>query len=158
MEIGYFKDEICNRDGCNGILNEHDTDKRCLCHINPPCSYCEESRVYCPVCGYEGEEEQYLYQEANKPTEKQIEYWRIETEKREENKRKFWELFHSKDEVTELHYLNENHTNSSMKLTGMYPKNMTIEELLKEIRGSFGGRFEYLDNTNCRFRYIAYTD
>ena len=39
-DLGYFKGEKCNRNGCNGIIDEHEKEGECTCHINPPCSYC----------------------------------------------------------------------------------------------------------------------
>jgi len=55
---GYEKGDKCNRNGCVGIIDEHDTDEVCSCHINPPCSHCTTSRAYCDVCGWDGYEEQ----------------------------------------------------------------------------------------------------
>src|SRR5579859_6879037 len=57
MELGYLKDEICNRDGCKGVIVEHDSDGCCSCHINPPCGYCTTSREYCPECGWDADQE-----------------------------------------------------------------------------------------------------
>jgi hypothetical protein len=57
MDEGIFKGDICNRKGCMGIIDE--TEKKgCSCHINPPCSSCTEPRAFCPVCGWDGKEEQ----------------------------------------------------------------------------------------------------
>lgn len=56
--LGYEQGEVCNRDGCQGILDEYDTDTSCSCHINPPCGHCVNSRVFCPVCEWDGGEEQ----------------------------------------------------------------------------------------------------
>jgi len=56
---GYEKGEQCNRNGCKGILEEHDTDYGCSCHMgNPPCSYCVNCRSYCEECDWDGYEEQ----------------------------------------------------------------------------------------------------
>lgn len=60
--IGYTKGEICNRDGCNGIIKDTEKDGSCICHvINPPCSYCTTQTEYCEVCGWDAQEEQYEY-------------------------------------------------------------------------------------------------
>src|ERR1035437_2315837 len=61
--LGYLKDERCNRNNCDGIINEHPKEGCCSCHINPPCSFCTTANQYCPVCGWDGYEEQ-LEQEA----------------------------------------------------------------------------------------------
>ena len=34
-ELGVCKGEICNRDGCQGIIKEVDDGQGCSCHINP---------------------------------------------------------------------------------------------------------------------------
>lgn len=59
-EIGIFKGEVCNREGCDGIIDEHDSDYGCSCHINPPCSYCVDDRCFCPICDWSGREDQML--------------------------------------------------------------------------------------------------
>lgn len=56
--IGYVKGEICNRDGCDGIIDEHILDGGCSCHINPPCGYCTEPKSFCVKCGWDDKEEQ----------------------------------------------------------------------------------------------------
>lgn len=56
--IGYEKGDICNRNGCIGIIDEYEGEGGCTCHINPPCSYCVDSRAYCPECSWDGREEQ----------------------------------------------------------------------------------------------------
>ena len=49
MEIGYFKGDICNRNGCQGTMQR--ADGVCRCHLNPPCSYCENNEIICDECG-----------------------------------------------------------------------------------------------------------
>lgn len=58
MVYGYFKTEKCNRNGCEGIIEENPVQTSCTCFINPPCSHCVNSRSYCPDCGWDGYEEQ----------------------------------------------------------------------------------------------------
>lgn len=56
---GYLKNDKCNRNDCEGIIDEHDNEGHCSCHCgHPPCSNCVDDRHYCPVCGWEGIEEQ----------------------------------------------------------------------------------------------------
>jgi hypothetical protein len=55
-DFGYFKGDICNRDGCNGVIEE-EKKGTCTCHINPPCSACTEARAFCPECGWSADEE-----------------------------------------------------------------------------------------------------
>lgn len=58
---GYFKGEKCNRNGCDGIINDEEKEGCCSCHINSPCDYCIKQTEYCPVCGWNAEEEQDKY-------------------------------------------------------------------------------------------------
>ena len=60
-ELGYFKGETCNRNGCKGIIEEHEKEGSCTCHINPPCTYCTTPSEYCPECGWDAEDEQAEY-------------------------------------------------------------------------------------------------
>ena len=52
IEYGLETGSECKRDGCKGIIEEHER-RDCSCHINPPCSACTEARAYCPECGWE---------------------------------------------------------------------------------------------------------
>ena len=60
-DLGYFKGEVCNRNGCKGIIEEHEKEGSCTCHINPPCTYCTTPSEYCPECGWDAEDEQAKY-------------------------------------------------------------------------------------------------
>lgn len=57
---------------------------------------------------------------------------------------------------TKLDYRNREHTHFTMIKEGVYPEGMTMEEVRKEVDGTFGGRFEYFDKG--KFKFIAYTD
>jgi hypothetical protein len=54
--IGYEPGDVCNRNGCKGIIEEHEVEN-CSCHISPPCSQCTEDRTYCSECDYRGKDE-----------------------------------------------------------------------------------------------------
>lgn len=58
-EYGVLSGEVCGRDGCPGIIAEHEAreGEGCTCHLCAPCSYCTTSRAYCPVCGWEASDE-----------------------------------------------------------------------------------------------------
>ena len=58
--LGYNKGETCNRDGCDGIIDEYEEEGGCTCFQNPPCSYCVDSRAYCEKCDWDGREEQMM--------------------------------------------------------------------------------------------------
>lgn len=51
---GYQAGDTCNREGCNGLIEEYDREL-CTCHINPPCESCTAGVAYCPICGWEDE-------------------------------------------------------------------------------------------------------
>lgn len=55
--IGYVTGDVCNRNGCNGVIQEYEKDCVCYCHINPPCSCCTTARGYCETCGWDAREE-----------------------------------------------------------------------------------------------------
>jgi len=53
-DFGCEEGDVCNRDGCEGIIDEHYADGGCYCHCgNPPCSHCVDDRRYCEECGWE---------------------------------------------------------------------------------------------------------
>lgn len=155
---GFCKDEVCNRNGCVGIIEEHEKEGSCSCHINPPCSYCTEPSAFCPACNWSASEEQEEYDK------KQTEYWAkyhketyTEQNRAFEEKRKlFYEKFNGKIEATELEMRTETHTHFSMKVVGVHPKGFDLNPHMDKIRGTFGGRFSRKNNHS--FEYIAYTD
>ena len=61
MNKGIFEGEMCNRDGCTGVIEAYDKDGCCSCHTCAPCSYCTTQTEYCPKCGWSAEEEQHTY-------------------------------------------------------------------------------------------------
>lgn len=57
--LGYSEGELCNRNGCKGIILEGERDGDCCsCHINPPCGYCTQNVSYCPECGWDAKNEE----------------------------------------------------------------------------------------------------
>lgn len=52
QNLGYEKGDICNRDGCKGIIDEFEKDLGCSCHITAPCSSCCHAYEYCPDCDW----------------------------------------------------------------------------------------------------------
>lgn len=51
-----MKGEVCNRDGCKGVIKERDHEHDgCSCHLNPPCGYCTENLAYCPECDWDSD-------------------------------------------------------------------------------------------------------
>jgi len=157
-EPGYCKGEVCNRDGCKSLIQEHQSDGGCSCHINPPCSWCETSREYCPGCGWDGKEEQDEYHINNiyKPSEAQQKAWAEERRKWDESEQNFNAKFYGKEPITEFECRRRSHTHFSMEVIGVYPDSMTMEEVAEKVRGTFGGRFEMFGKG--KFKYIAYTD
>lgn len=53
---GKEEGDICNRDGCTGLMG-YEPVEGCVCHLgNPPCSSCEDNPLVCLECGAEVEE------------------------------------------------------------------------------------------------------
>lgn len=162
--IGDCKGEKCNRNGCVGIIDEHDSEGSCSCHINPPCSHCTTAREYCPECGWEASDDQAEYDKQQNDYwnsaagKRDQEYYQEQDRKWREQEEVFWKRFRSSEPVTEFEARIESHTNSSQKVTGMYPLDMPTEMLMSHIKGSWGGRFEMHNQETGRFVYIAYTD
>ncbi len=155
---GYCKGEMCNRDGCEGIIEEHDIDGGCSCHSCPPCSYCTEPRGYCSECGWDEKEERDAYEES------QRQYWKAyherpdvvaEAKRQEEERKLFIKMYNGEIPVDKYRCNHRAHTHFSQILYGVHP-NMSMEEIRKEVRGSFGGRF--IKFNDYSFEYIAYTD
>lgn len=54
--VGIDEGDICNRDGCEGVMQLPPVND-CSCHISPPCSACEQNRIVCDTCGADPEED-----------------------------------------------------------------------------------------------------
>ncbi len=140
--IGTIEGEVCNRNGCKGIIELMGTESSCSCHINPPCSHCTDAREYCPECDWSAKDE---YEESQKsePLPKKEPYPYLI--------RKIDDL-----DKTKIDWISKMHTHFSMIKEGVYPPGMSQEQVRKKVNGTFGGRFEYFNNGH--FKFIAYTD
>lgn len=49
---GYFAGEVCNRNNCNGIIEERVIDIDCECIVDPQCRDCVDPLYYCPLCNW----------------------------------------------------------------------------------------------------------
>ncbi len=154
-EEGCQAGDVCNRNGCVGTIEAHDREGGCSCHISPPCGYCTTPSEYCDKCGWDAKEESMLY---DTPTKEQEEIWDKERKERQVRDDDFWSMYRSMEVATELNYISKSHTNSSMIKQGYFPPSMSFSELFEEIKGTFGGRYKYLDREIGRFEFIAYTD
>lgn len=146
-ETGQLEGDVCNRNGCKGIIAEHETEN-CSCHISPPCSACTTSKEYCPECDWEAvDDETYFNDYVVRPANPKTAYVSMKPRA----------LDHTK-----IDWRYEPHTHFTMKKIGVFPYGTTKDELVHAIQGTFGGRFEaYTDATPERpgtFSYIAYTD
>jgi hypothetical protein len=149
-QLGYEKGEICGRNGCAGVIDAHEVEN-CSCHISPPCSACTTAKEFCEACD-----------------------WLHADEIADENMRKFKEL-KNKPPVHEgcvsnairgenklddriINWRYETHTHFSMKKVGVFPPGTMRADVEKEVAGTFGGRFEYFNESERKFSYVAYTD
>lgn len=132
---GYTEGDTCNRNGCTGIIFLREVEN-CACHICPPCSACTEPREECPLCDWRAIDEE--VQETPKMSASSYMY----VEKPLDSMKIDWRA--------------SSHTHFSMIKKGVYPEGTTREDVAKEVRGTFGGRFESFGYGH--FTYIAYTD
>ncbi len=137
MHYGYLEEgDKCPEKVCEGRL-EYPRSKNCSCHISSPCHACTSFVLTCNECGWEDNSEPVdyvaccpgLYLVVNKPQPL---------------------------DNTKVSYRCELHSNSSMIKKGVYPERMSMEDVRKEVDGTFGGRFEYFKDG--KFKFIAYTD
>lgn len=155
--LGQSKGEICNRDGCDGIINERGKEGGCSCHTSQPCDYCTENDSYCPKCEWDGREEQIEYEEAQrKASEGAYDFHKSMMDKRNEWKKELQAKMRGELPVDKIEYDILSHTHFSQICEGVYPKETTMGQVLEKVRGTFGGRFEKFGNGV--FKYIAYTD
>lgn len=51
---GTHEGDACNREGCEGVIEDLFSDRSCSCHLVSPCPKCVEDGGYCPKCGCGG--------------------------------------------------------------------------------------------------------
>ena len=155
---GYSKGEICNRDGCDGVISEHHIEGSCSCHINPPCSYCVEPKEYCPKCDWDAKD---VWLEHEKF---ENDYWTnyhnrpdviAEKQRLKEQEEIFYKMYRGEVPVTEYKSRHKSHTHFSQIIYGVHP-NMSKEVIESKVKGTFGGRFTRFNEFS--FEYVAYTD
>jgi len=135
---GYKEEgDRCGVDGCRGSLGFNRVEN-CSCHLSAPCSQCVDNPLCCPECGWTDEQE---------PPIRIVHVGGgigvVECKPRQLDS-------------TKIDYRSKSHTASTMIKIGVYPEGATQQEVEREVRGTFGGRFEQFGSG--RFRYIAYTD
>lgn len=139
MYLGFYEENDSCPKCFKGKLYFPKTDN-CSCHLNAPCSACVDKLLVCDTC----------HEEIEQPEYKDIPIILGEPIllMREYRPRPL--------DNTKIDYRTKMHTHFSMILEGVYPEGTTKDEVLKKVRGTFGGRFEYFKNG--KFKYIAYTD
>ena len=142
MNFGELVGEVCNREGCKGVIDEEEKGS-CSCHICPPCSACVDPREFCGECGWSAREEE--IQNIPKMTDSDKSFLKSLQEIRDRPLDK-----------TKIDWKSYERSNSSMTKKGVYPEGTTRAEVEKVVRGSFGGRFLRFDSGE--FEYVAYTD
>lgn len=155
--IGYEQGEICGRNGCDGVIEQHDTDTGCSCHISPPCSHCTTPREYCPACKWDAQEELEAEDHAA------LLAWQSRSEDEKQAERRYWELVRIKHLVKrfdprDINYRILPHTHFTQICEGWFPKGMSRHDVRSRVNGTFGGRFERFCEESQTFRFVAYTD
>lgn len=157
IEVGLVKGETCNRDGCQGIIDEHEKEGGCSCHINPPCSYCTTDAAYCPECNWHPEDD--IPPVDTEMDKKNREYYQRENEKWAAQRKSFYRKYNGQEPIEKLEMRNESHTHFSQIIIGVFPKGTETRASIEEKAiGTFGGRFELWNPERGSFKYIAYTD
>lgn len=155
---GICKGEICNREDCDGVILEHDINGGCSCHINPPCGYCTSPKAYCPKCDWDEKDE---WIDADKL---EADYWEeyhkrpdviAAKEKVKQEDELFDNMYRGKIPVDKYRARHKSHSSCSQIIYGVHP-NMSRQEIEKDAKGTFGGRFSRYNEYS--FEYIAYTD
>ncbi len=154
---GEEKGDICNRDGCKGILEDDGSmdDRSCSCHINAPCSKCETDTIRCSECDWNYQEE---WDNKYKVSQVNVDYYKNQQLEAQKRREEFYLLYRSSILVENFEYRVEGHTHFTMKKVGVFPVNMSIEDVRANVKGTFGGRFTSYNKEIGRFEYISYTD
>lgn len=139
-ELGFAEGDQCRRQGCQGVIAMHPVEN-CSCHISPPCGACTAPRAYCAKCDWQEKDDRIINDFVVNENPKTGVY-------------RTWTP--RPLDPTKFDYHNKAYTHSAMIKEGVYPEGMTLEQVLAEVKGTFGGRFEYF--ANGRFKYVAYTD
>lgn len=139
--LGYCEGDICGRDGCDGVI-ELEPVRDCSCHISSPCWQHTEADMHCADCGWRAADDPLCVREISTislggPLP--------------DIQRRPRVLDPSK-----VDWVFEFHTASSMIKKGVYPLNMSRQEVEEKVRGTFGGRFNKFKDGF--FEYVAYTD
>lgn len=140
MEYGYEEGAACKRKGCKGVIEARPVEN-CSCHISPPCGACTATKEYCPECGYDRKDDFVMNDFVISPNKETGVY-------------RSWEP--RPLDNTKIDWRSKGHTHFTMIKEGVYPKDSSMAAVEKEVRGTFGGRFEYFENG--KFKYVAYTD
>lgn len=150
-EHGYEEGSTCCRNHCSGVIETHESDN-CSCHLSAPCGSCTAPRNFCPGCGWEEEDDPETYQTTVNDY--------VVTVNKASGVYKSWEP--RPLDPTRIDWRHASHSSCSMIKEGIYPEGTAMEDLMREIEGTFGGRFEYHSRPENgrpgRFKYIAYTD
>jgi hypothetical protein len=157
-EYGLVKGDVCGRNDCKGVIDEHEKEGGCSCHINPPCSYCTTDTAYCPVCDWSCDDEipAPIDPEIRKRNE---DSWAEMRAKEDARIKSFFKKYNGMEPVTEFETMYQGHTHFSMKKLGVFVKGTETRATIEEkVKGTFGGRFEFFNEDRGSFCYIAYTD
>lgn len=137
-DIGYCEGDICNRNGCKGVVALHAAED-CSCHLHPPCPACTAPRAYCETCDWQQSEDRVLNDHVGQ--------WKNGV---------FKDYGMRRLDPTKLDWHSLSHTHFSMIKRGVYPEGMSMAAVREQVNGTFGGRFNYF--RDGKFEFVAYTD
>ena len=130
MEYGYNEGEVCNRDGCTGIIEKPKGEGSCSCHSSPPCSYCTDSRSVCPECGWDGREEQ--IEAENKDTELYLSTKRKASNTERTSDKEILDAYSGGSPLDKMQWFVSKRWHSGYEATGWKPPNVTREDIIKK--------------------------
>lgn len=140
--LGYCEGDLCNRDGCEGVIEIEKVENR-SCHLSAPCWGHENADMCCPDCGWRAADDPLCVREIERIGLGDLPY--VQTKPRVLD-------------PTKIDWVAKLHSGCSMIKEGVFPLGTSREEVFAAVKGTFGGHFESFDEKTGRFKYIAYTD
>lgn len=141
--FGFEEGSTCWRDGCQGTIAISPVEN-CSCHLYAPCGACTSARMYCPECDWNAVDEAQETYVSLAPGICEV----------------VTGPYPPPLDPRKISYRIKSHSNSSQKCEGVCPLGTPIADVVAQVKGTFGGRFEYWTpvGSHITFSYIAYTD
>jgi len=146
METGLIQGDVCNRNGCKGVMQQVHNDTGCSCHICPPCSHCVDMLFECDDCEFNTQDLDEGWSPLVKSTSTPPVY------KRKSDHERFAELADG-----EFGYITIPGKYYWMEYKGKYPEEMSTKKILENFNTCFGCKW-IKHPMNGEFHLKVYTD